>query len=151
MQPCIDEVRARLESMLEGVAASGRFALPDIRVGVIGFRDHGSEFLTKDLGFDSDFGVLKAKLQSLHASGGGDGPEGQCDALDAASNAAWRDEALKVTIMITDSPPHGIGEVGDKLPNGCPLRELCLSCRVSRPQTCYREGLRTHRQHHGRP
>ena len=59
MQPCIDEVRARLESMLEGVAASGRFALPDIRVGVIGFRDHGSEFLTKDLGFDSDFGVLK--------------------------------------------------------------------------------------------
>ncbi|KAG1873223.1 hypothetical protein F4604DRAFT_1925730 [Suillus subluteus] len=56
------------------------------------------------------------------AEGGGDEPDSQSDALSAACKADWRDEATKVVVLITDSPPHGIGEDGDAFPEGCPLQ-----------------------------
>ena len=33
----------------------------------------------------------------------------------------WRDDAIKVVILIADAPPHGLGGCGDGFPNGCPL------------------------------
>jgi hypothetical protein len=54
--------------------------------------------------------------------GGGDEP----DALAAANNADWRAEGRKIVVLITDSPPHGIGEDGDAFPKGCPLRKCSL-------------------------
>lgn len=32
----------------------------------------------------------------------------------------WRKEATKVVVLIADAPPHGLCEVGDGFPNGCP-------------------------------
>ena len=56
---------------------------------------------------------MQANLNRLIASGGGDGPEAQTAALAAALNMEWIDNAVKIVVLITDSPPHGIGEVGD--------------------------------------
>jgi hypothetical protein len=53
----------------------------------------------------------------LVATGGGDGPEAQSDALSAAPNVDWKDNATKIVILITDSPQHGIGEDGDGFPS----------------------------------
>ncbi|KAG2085152.1 hypothetical protein BD769DRAFT_1397381 [Suillus cothurnatus] len=48
----------------------------------------------------------------------GDEPDAQSDALAAAYNADWRAEARKIVVLITDSPPHRIGEDGDAFPKG---------------------------------
>ena len=62
-------------------------------------------------------------LDTLLATGGGDGPEASTDALQMCLTADWRDGASRVAILITDAPPHGLGEGRDGFPNGCPLRE----------------------------
>jgi hypothetical protein len=36
----------------------------------------------------------------------------------------WRDGAIKIVVLITDAPPHGIGEEEDGFPAGSPDREL---------------------------
>jgi len=56
---------------------------------------------------------MRKNLASLVASGGGDGPEAQTAALARALDMEWADNAIKIVILITDAPPHGIGEVGD--------------------------------------
>ncbi|KIK68735.1 hypothetical protein GYMLUDRAFT_68574 [Collybiopsis luxurians FD-317 M1] len=130
MQKYIDEARDRIAAIYDEVQRLGALSPDDIRVGLIAFRDHpqldrhGAQqsygFVTKKFNFESDISVVKANLASLKASGGGDGPEAQCDALQDALVAAWRKNAKKIVIMITDSPTHGIDEYEDKLPDGCP-------------------------------
>lgn len=56
---------------------------------------------------------MKAHLSGLSALGGGDGPEAQTAALAAALDMEWVDDAVKMVVLITDAPPHGIGEDGD--------------------------------------
>jgi len=56
---------------------------------------------------------MQKNLAGLIATGGGDGPEAQTAALAAALNMEWAENSMKVVILITDSPPHGIGEAGD--------------------------------------
>ena len=63
---------------------------------------------------------MKENLNSLFAAGGGDGPEATTAALKAATDLDWRPSASKMAILITDAPPHGIGEYGDGFPNGSP-------------------------------
>lgn len=63
---------------------------------------------------------MKEQLNGLFAAGGGDGPEAMTAALKAASDLDWRPDAAKMAILITDAPPHGIGEYGDGFPNGSP-------------------------------
>jgi len=86
---------------------------------VIAFRDHREQdcdWLVKQFDFTNDPSVLAGQLAGLVASGGGDGPEAQFDGLDAARRSAWRQTAKKIVILLTDSPPHGIGEPGDSVP-----------------------------------
>ena len=56
---------------------------------------------------------MKKNLDGLIASGGGDGPEAQTAALADALNLEWAEGAAKMVVLITDAPPHGIGEDGD--------------------------------------
>jgi hypothetical protein len=64
--------------------------------------------------------AVAANLSSLVASGGGDGPEALAAALDAALKLEWREDAVKVAILTTDAPFHGIGEQGDDYWDGDP-------------------------------
>jgi len=56
---------------------------------------------------------MAKNLATLIASGGGDGPEAQTAALADALNMEWQEDAVKIVVLITDAPPHGIGEHGD--------------------------------------
>lgn len=81
-----------------------------------------------------DFGVVASNLAGLTATDGGDGPEAQCDALSVALNTDWKETgATKIVVLITDPPPHGIGEDGDGFPLGCPIRKsyFCSSGSVT--------------------
>ena len=115
--------------------AQGNFAPGGLRFGVVAFRDHppqDSTFVTKVLtprpgsspeqvAFVADAGIVANVLNTLSASGGGDGPEASTDALQLCLTADWKDGASRVAILITDAPPHGLGESGDGFPDGCPL------------------------------
>ncbi|KAJ7272397.1 hypothetical protein C8J57DRAFT_1225929 [Mycena rebaudengoi] len=124
-QPYIQAARDRVKNILSGIEANARLAGGDARYRVVAFRDHkeqGDAWIVQDKNpFTKDATVLGQQLDALVASGGGDGPEAQIDALDAA-------ERIEVVILITDSPPHSIGEPGDVVPASHPdgflLRKL---------------------------
>ncbi|KAG1851098.1 hypothetical protein DFJ58DRAFT_729085 [Suillus subalutaceus] len=125
MQVYIEQVRDTIQSLCERLVATGKWSGGDLRFGLIAFRDHppqDSTYITRQYPFDSNVLAVKANLANLQADGGGDGPEAQCDAFARVLNAGWKDEATKVAILITDSPPHGIGEDEDGFPGGCPLQ-----------------------------
>ncbi|KAG2121797.1 hypothetical protein BD769DRAFT_1671202 [Suillus cothurnatus] len=124
-QPYIDTARNGITQICNTLLSGGKFAPQDLRFGLVAFRDHPPEdqsFIIQEYPFTSDVGSFTSNLGSLRATGGGDGPESQSDALSAAYKADWKDEATKVVILITDSPPHGIGENSDGFPEGCPLQ-----------------------------
>ncbi|KAH7325353.1 hypothetical protein B0J17DRAFT_772466 [Rhizoctonia solani] len=77
-------------------------------------------FVTQGYDFTSNPSTMASYLGRLEADSGGDGPEAQTDALMEALNSSWKEGATKVVVLITDSPPHGLGERGDGFPGGCP-------------------------------
>jgi len=79
----------------------------------------------------ADRSAKKRLVYALVALGGGDGPEAQIDVLDAALRSSWRRDAKRIVILITDSPPHGIGEPGDVVPASHPGGEQTTSSRPS--------------------
>ena len=140
-QPYIDSARAEIRNICAALMQQGNFAPDDLKFGVAAYRDHPPQarsFVTKALttrygsnheqvAFITDPGTVANVLSSLEADEGGDGPEAVADALQMALRADWRDGASKVAILITDAPPHGIGEDGDGFEKGCPLRACHFS------------------------
>ncbi|OBZ77251.1 Dye-decolorizing peroxidase msp1 [Grifola frondosa] len=123
----IASVKNNINTICSKIAASPKFqaeADPEkIRVGLIAFRDYpqkGNDYgmITKTFDFTSDVSAMQANVASLSSSGGGDGPEAQTTAIAEALKLTWRNDAMKFVILITDAPPHGIGEVGDYFPSG---------------------------------
>jgi len=101
--------------------SSGQLESDGLRLGVVAFRDHLDEYVTKEFGgFTTNVKDVASNLKSLEAKGGGDGPEAITAALDAALRLKWRSDAVKVAVLITDAPPHGIGEQGDDYWDGDP-------------------------------
>ncbi|KAG1769117.1 hypothetical protein EV702DRAFT_705517 [Suillus placidus] len=136
-QPYIDTARNGITQICNTLLSGGKFAAEDLRFGLIAFRDHPPQelsFIVQEFPFTTDFGRFASNLASLTAEGGGDEPDSQTDALSAACKADWKDEATKVVVLITDSPPHGIGEDGDGFPQGCPLQidPLRVATRMGR-------------------
>ncbi|KAG1751232.1 hypothetical protein EDB19DRAFT_1676222 [Suillus lakei] len=136
-QPYINTARNGITQICDTLVSGGKFAPNDIRFGLIAFRDHPPQdqsFVIQEYPFTTDSGNVASNLAGLTATGGGDGPESQSDALSAAYRADWKDEATKVVVLVTDSPPHGIGEDGDGFPKGCPLQidPLRVATRMGR-------------------
>ena len=95
----------------------------DLRYGLVAYRDHppqDSSFVTKVFPFTHELSVMHQQLSTLSANGGGDGPEAVAAALKATLDAEWREDATKVSVLIADAPPHGLGESGDGFPDGGP-------------------------------
>src|SRR5882757_7264849 len=54
---------------------------PEIRFGLVGYRDRGDEYVTKVFNLTDDLDGIYAHLQSFKADGGGDTPESVNEAL----------------------------------------------------------------------
>jgi hypothetical protein len=123
-QPYIDDARQFVIDNYRTIQRKAIMKGGDARYRVIAFRDHreqGDLWTVHDSNpFTKDSAVLKKQLDALVASGGGDGPEAQLDALDAALRSSWRRDAKRLVVLITDAPPHGIGEPGDVVPASHP-------------------------------
>ena len=95
---------------------------PDIKVGLVAYRDHGDEYVTKTFDLTNDMDLVYAKLHEFQAGGGGDEPESVNEALDAAVNkVAWSQDrdVLKIIFLVGDAPPHMDYTNDTKYPQVC--------------------------------
>ncbi len=82
---------------------------PEIRIGLIAFRDRGDAYVTRVIDLSADLDSVYAQLMDFQAQGGGDGPESVNQALyDAVHRVSWSDgdDAYKVIFLVGDAPPH---------------------------------------------
>ena len=81
---------------------------PEIRIGLVGYRDRGDEYVTRTTPITPDIDSVYADLMRFQASGGGDTPESVNAALADAFNAVgWSDgdHVTRVVYLVGDAPP----------------------------------------------
>ena len=82
---------------------------PQVRIGLVAYRDRGDEYVTQVLDLTGDLDLVYAKLTQLQAAGGGDGPEHVIKGLnDAVNEVHWSQDsrAVKLVYLVGDAPPH---------------------------------------------
>jgi hypothetical protein len=82
---------------------------PDIKVGLVGYRDRKDKYVTKLIGLSDDLDNIFKELRSFKAQGGGDQPESVNQALhEAVTKISWStdDKTLRVVFLVGDAPPH---------------------------------------------
>ncbi len=82
---------------------------PEIRIGLVAFRDRGDAYVTKVVDLSHDLDSMYASLMDLQARGGGDGPESVNQALhDAVQGISWGQDsdAYRAVFLVGDAPPH---------------------------------------------
>ncbi len=82
---------------------------PEIRIGLVAYRDRGDRYVTKLVDLSSDLDSVYAELMDFQADGGGDTPESVNKALyDAVHDMSWSqgDQAYRVIFLVGDAPPH---------------------------------------------
>jgi len=102
-----DEMRylkAEFEAIVEEISL--RHPHIDMRHGLIVYRDKGDEYVVKDFPFTDDLGRFQNALNKQKATGGGDMPEAMHTALQRGLTLDWREDALKVNLLVADAPPH---------------------------------------------
>lgn len=82
---------------------------PNIRMGLVAYRDRGDAYVTKVFDLNSDLDSVYAELMEFQAQGGGDGPESVNQALsDAVHRMSWgqSQNAYRVVFLVGDAPAH---------------------------------------------
>lgn len=82
---------------------------PEIRIGLVGYRDRGDQYVTRVIDLSSDLDSVYAQLMDFRADGGGDTPESVNQALhDAVHRMSWTqdEQAYRVVFLVGDAPPH---------------------------------------------
>ncbi len=84
---------------------------PEIRMGLVGYRDRGDAYVTKVTDLTEDLDAVYADLMRFEAGGGGDGPESVNQALAEAVHAvSWGESdagaTLRLVYLVGDAPPH---------------------------------------------
>jgi Mg-chelatase subunit ChlD len=82
---------------------------PEIRVGLVAFRDRGDQYVTRVVDLSADLDSVYATLMEFQADGGGDTPESVNQALhEAVHRMSWSDaqQAYRVIFLVGDAPPH---------------------------------------------
>jgi hypothetical protein len=82
---------------------------PEIRIGLVAYRDRGDQYVTKMVDLSSDLDSVYATLMDFEAGGGGDTPESVNQALnDAIHKMSWSEgeQAYQVVFLVGDAPPH---------------------------------------------
>jgi Mg-chelatase subunit ChlD len=82
---------------------------PEIRIGLVGYRDRGDAYVTKVIDLSDDLDSVYAALMDFQADGGGDTPESVNKALyDAVNQMSWSqsNNAYRTVFLVGDAPPH---------------------------------------------
>ncbi len=102
----IDKLRTSMKTMVERIAG-----LPggiDLCFGLVAYRDHGEEYLTRSYDLTNNLPAFQSVLSSLRAQAGGDEPEAVNEALErTVHGVSWRGAGTsRLVVMMGDAPPH---------------------------------------------
>lgn len=103
----LDGAKAKVWAMCSQIA--GGKPTPDLKVGLVAYKDRGDEYVTKVVPLNRDLDAIHAELNKLTAAGGGDIPESVNQALDDAVNKIeWSSDArtMRLIFLVGDAPPH---------------------------------------------
>ena len=81
---------------------------PDIRMGLVGYRDRGDAYITVFTPLSDDLDAVYARLMQFEAVGGGDTPESVNQALyEAVTKTDWSNSpaVYRVIFLVGDAPP----------------------------------------------
>jgi Mg-chelatase subunit ChlD len=95
---------------------------PALKLGLIGYRDRGDEYVVKSFQLTDDIDSIYAHLRDFKAEGGGDEPESVNEALsEAIEKMPWSQDrkVLKIIFLVGDAPPHMDYTDGAKYPELC--------------------------------
>jgi len=107
MSGLINAAREKIWSIATTMASAQEN--PDIRMGLVAFRDRGDAYITRTYDLSNDLDSIYASLMDFRAQGGGDGPESVNQALyDAVFDISWSDDSnvYKTVFLVGDAPPH---------------------------------------------
>ena len=107
MSGLIQAAKEKIWSMATTMA--GAQENPDIKMGLVAFRDRGDAYITRVFDLSEDLDSMYANLMDFRAQGGGDGPESVNQALyDAIHKVSWSNDSnvYRVVFLVGDAPPH---------------------------------------------
>jgi Mg-chelatase subunit ChlD len=107
MTKLIDGAKRKIWSISNQIA--GGKPAPDLKLGLVAFRDKGDEYITKVFDLSDDLDAIHGHLMKFVAKGGGDIPESVNQALDDAVNKIkWSTDkdTLRIIFLVGDAPPH---------------------------------------------
>ncbi len=83
---------------------------PDVRVGLVAYRDNGDQYVTQILPLTNDLDKVYTTLMDFQAGGGGDWRENVRRALaDGVRDAGWSrssQNVAQILFLVGDAPPH---------------------------------------------
>ena len=97
---------------------------PEIRFGLVGYRDRGDAYVTKVFGLSGNLDEVYTHLYGFEANGGGDEPESVNEALyKAVRDLQWSTspDVLRVIFLVGDARPHMDYQDDVKYPATCRL------------------------------
>lgn len=103
-----DEIDRIKQTLLQVTREVTQLQRPvDLRWGAVLYRDHGDDYVTRQIPLTRDAEAFEGALRQVRAGGGGDTPEDLCAGLaDAVGQVQWRDHAAKVAFLVADAEPH---------------------------------------------
>jgi Mg-chelatase subunit ChlD len=103
----IDVVKEKIVAIARKVSAGQ--PRPDVRFGIVAFRDRGDAYVTKAFPFSREIADVQKTLRSLDAEGGGDEPESVAEGLHAAVHQLQWDfskNTARLIFLVGDAAPH---------------------------------------------
>jgi hypothetical protein len=110
MASLIDGAKQRIWGIVNEVMQSS--SRPNVRIGLVGYRDRGDEYVTTLLPLTNDLDKVYTTLMGYRAVGGGDLPEDVRRALaEGVRNAGWSPtqsspRMAQILFLVGDAPPH---------------------------------------------
>ncbi|KAK6540225.1 hypothetical protein TWF694_009041 [Orbilia ellipsospora] len=116
----IDAAKQQIRSIVSDIKVAF-FNEADVRIAVVGYKDHGDSPNIQFLDFTSSVDHVLAFLNILQAVGGNDAPEDVLGGVQKALGATWKYKT-RCIVHIADAPPHGriyhdLGDSGDRYSN----------------------------------
>jgi hypothetical protein len=104
-----DEIKY-LQAEFDSIATTimSKFPQTTPRFGLVLYRDHSDEYLTRAVPFTEDLEAFRASLAAQSAAGGGDLPEAVPEGLTEGVGLGWRttDNVARVMFWVADAPQH---------------------------------------------
>jgi len=116
----IEGAKAKIWAICNQIA--GGKPTPDLKVGLVAYRDKGDEYVTKVFDLSDDLDAIHGHLKKFTADGGGDTPEHVNQALfDAVNKIKWSTDkkTLRIIFLVGDAPPHMDYKDDVKYPDSC--------------------------------